>query len=145
MMKPTPMDIGLMGNEEQMWMGNQGSWGEGMWCESCGDVACGYYGSVHDVEAISKGGVQCWKCGGYGHYARECGGDKGGKKGGKSVGKGKGESKGFWKGGQYAKGNGKGKGGKGLNGEGGKGKGKGKGYVGLWNYNPVGSGYQGAC
>ena len=110
-----------------------------------GEDVCGYC-EDYDVDMVGKAGIQCYKCGGFGHIARECtikgygkGGDKGAGKGGSEKGFGKGGkaySKGGYKG-QYEKGYGKGGNGKGY-GEKGFGKG-GKGYQGrCWKCNMVG-------
>ena len=97
-----------------------------------------------EINMMGKGGLsQCRRCGGYGHFARECGtpmekGDwsKGKGKGKGEVGKGFGQGfvKGHWEGHKGSKGESKGFG-KG----GDKGKGKGKGYQGTcWVCGKIG-------
>ena len=90
---PTPMDIGMASQD------NSGS----VW-DSVEDW---------DVDAIG-GGAQCYTCGGYGHFSREC----------PSKGKGKGKGKG-----SEGKGKAKGKG---------KDKGKGKSAPECWTCGKVG-------
>ena len=130
MSSPTPMEVDWIGQEdwggvstedggsvEWSWSGDEWSWGEGEEAE---------------VQYVGKGGSsQCLRCGGWGHFARECGTPKGkgkgkGEKGWKGQGKG-------WKGGGH---DGKGKG---------KTSGKGFGYQGVVNYGKGGKGYQGIC
>jgi hypothetical protein len=117
MATPTPMEIGNVGYD---WQPGEG--GED------------YEGGSEDVEvdAIYRNSA-CARCGGLGHWARECGTPKGKGKGkGEEAGKGgyakegKGGGKGYYgKGGDYGKGDyGKGGGGKGYT------KGFGKGFQG---------------
>ena len=98
MVTPTPMDIGRVSVETEEW---QEEWWED-------DV---------EVDAVGKG---CHRCGGWGHFARDC-----------PTPKGKGKGKGVGKGGkgEYATNKGGGK----------KGSGKGSGYQGsCWNCGKVG-------
>ena len=130
MTRPTPMDIGQLGNGES-WEGGES--GEAAWNS-------GWDG--HDLEAVTKGkgkGKGCWTCGEAGHMSWECPWKGKGKGKGSFLMKGEGKdgwqpSKGF-----KAKGGGKGdqKGGT----SGGKWGQKGA----TWNYNPMGKGYQGVC
>ena len=72
---PTPMDIGLASQE------SSGSMWDSM--------------EEWDVDAVG-GGAQCYNCGGYGHFSRECpskGKGKGKGKGGEGKGKAKGKGK----------------------------------------------------
>merc|ERR1711994_443314 len=75
------------------------------WYDSSGDVTGGEcWDYAPGPSAVGKADAQCWICGEYGHYARECPKGKGkgvkGGKGGKMGGKGKGVPKGDWKGGK---------------------------------------------
>ena len=126
---PQPMDIGNIGNE------GYGGWGEEeeIQCSPCGG---GWWGEEPEVQVDYVGsGVVCLRCGGKGHFARDCGTPKG--KGKEGPGKGTKGNMGKGYKGEFGKGFGKGdskgwKGfGKGDQGKGGwKGgeKGKGKGY-----------------
>eukprot|EP00973_Karenia_brevis_P081280 11268855-Karenia_brevis.AAC.1 len=89
-----PMDLGRIEEKEEEW--------EEEWKEE--EEGAG--------GSLNYAGEKCNKCGGTGHYARECPSRKGGGKKGK--GKGKAEGKGYGE----SRGGGKGN----------KGKGKGKGY-----------------
>ena len=53
MRRPTPMDVGYM--EFRNWSED--------FCGYCED---------YDVDMVGKAGIQCYKCGGFGHVAREC-------------------------------------------------------------------------
>ena len=136
---PTPMDIGQVdreGSDYAEWFGERGEGLEGEGGQEYGD----------DVMAIGKGEGRCYRCGGSGHYSRDCAtpeskGFNGGKGGG-----GKGGSKG--KGGGYLMKGGKGFGktNYGIYGGGNYGKryqpkggGKGKGYQGeCWRCGKIG-------
>ena len=120
---PVPMDVGDLGKKDD---------GEDEYEEQ--------YWEEHYVDEVNSGNYQCRKCGGHGHFARDC--PSKGKGKGKNWDKGKG--KGFYKGkgdGGHYKGDGKGWG-KQMYGYGAKGKndkGKGKGYQGVcWNCGKVG-------
>ena len=121
---PVPMDIGDVKGK----------------CDDHDDHYDDYYWDDFEVDGVGDNNYNCLKCGGYGHYARDC--PTKGKGKGKNSDKGKG--KGFFKGkGDYNH-NVKGKGDYNYN-YGAKGKGeynhnvKGKGK------NAKGKGYQGTC
>ena len=125
---PTPMDVGWVG--EPVAEGDTGDWA---------------YDPELEVDAVSKT-TNCYRCGGWGHLARDCSTPEG--KGPKGKGKSKGEAvKGWSKGGpKGAKGGFQGKGGfqaqgglGGSKGGGPKGAGKGFGYQGVcWTCGRVG-------
>ena len=102
---PTPMDIGVCGE----------NWG---WEDGC-----------EDINAVNPSSV-CHRCGGMGHFARDCATPAKSRGKGHDVGKGKGSSKG-----SYGKGGMKGENNKGMGFKGsGKGKSFGKGFAGYcWN------------
>jgi hypothetical protein len=113
MSRPTPMEVDRV--QASSWQEDHGEYEEGGWTEDWEKD-----GSEVEIDYV---GESCRKCGGMGHYARECptpkgkGKGDGGKGGGKAKGKGKYGERSFesgWKGG--GKGNGKGKG-KGFMGE----------------------------
>ena len=61
MVTPQPMDIGNVSQEWDLGGGDEG------W-QDCVE------GGAGDIMAMGKGGwSQCLRCGGYGHFARECG------------------------------------------------------------------------
>ena len=141
MATPTPMDVGQVdreGSDYAGWFGEGGEQLEGEGGQEYGD----------DVMAIGKGEVRCYRCGGSGHFSRDCATPESKFTGGKGGG-GKGGSKG--KGGQYLMKGGKGLGktnydnyggwsyGKSYHGYQPKGGGKGKGYQGeCWRCGKVG-------
>ena len=54
------------------------------------DVMCGVCGEGHEADAQGSAGVVCYRCGGYGRFARDCGSTKGNGENGS----GKGDPKG---------------------------------------------------
>ena len=76
-LKPTPMDIGEVWGES-----TEGSSGGGKWSEGGGTVDGDW-----NIEALSD--TKCYRCGGYGHFARECATK--GKRQGERGSEGKGE------------------------------------------------------
>ena len=128
MATPTPMDIGWTGEYDPEWDGNPGS------------AASPESGAEAEVDAVVRANNFCYRCGGWGHFVRECGTPESkGKSHGGPKGAGKGAGKTHSKG--YAPAPGKGYQGKSdfVASKGAGKKGVGKGYQGTcWTCGKVG-------